>query len=119
MLNKGTTGTILWYDAVLDWGLNPGPPALEASTLPLGYRVAVLITIELNTVAVYDFRICMKVDKPVPNYFKGDNKQCGMGVSFRDLTHNSSFFIELLHCSTNKMLTKYIKNNDLSKYMYR
>ena len=28
----------LWYDAVLDWGLNPGPPALEASTLPLGYR---------------------------------------------------------------------------------
>ena len=25
------------YDAVLDWGLNPGPPALEASTLPLGY----------------------------------------------------------------------------------
>ena len=39
--NKGITGTILqrlWYDAVLDWGLNPGPPALEASTLPLGYR---------------------------------------------------------------------------------
>ena len=28
----------LWYDVVLDWGLNPGPPALEASTLPLGYR---------------------------------------------------------------------------------
>ena len=28
----------LWYDAVLDWGLNPGPPALEASALPLGYR---------------------------------------------------------------------------------
>ena len=26
----------LWYDAVLDWRLNPGPPALEASTLPLG-----------------------------------------------------------------------------------
>ena len=23
---------------VLDWGLNPGPPALKASTLPLGYR---------------------------------------------------------------------------------
>ena len=21
----------LWYDAVLDWGLNPGPPALDAS----------------------------------------------------------------------------------------
>ena len=26
------------YDAVLDWGLNPGPPALEASTIPLGNR---------------------------------------------------------------------------------
>ena len=26
------------YDAVLDWGLNPGPLALEASTIPLGYR---------------------------------------------------------------------------------
>ena len=38
---QGTTGTIfitVWYDAVLDWGLNPGPPALEASTIPLGYR---------------------------------------------------------------------------------
>ena len=23
---------------VLDWGLNPGPPKLEASTLPLGYQ---------------------------------------------------------------------------------
>ena len=28
----------LWYDAVLDWGLNPGPPTLDANTLPLGYR---------------------------------------------------------------------------------
>ena len=26
----------LWYD--FDWGLDPGPPALDASTLPLGYR---------------------------------------------------------------------------------
>ena len=25
---------------VIDRGLNPGPPALEASTLPLGYRGA-------------------------------------------------------------------------------
>ena len=38
MLNKGTTGYHFWYDAVLDWGLNPGPPVLEASTIPLGYR---------------------------------------------------------------------------------
>ena len=28
----------LWYDAVLIGGLNPGPSAHEASTLPLGYR---------------------------------------------------------------------------------
>ena len=26
----------LWYDTV--WGLNPGPPALKARTLPVGYR---------------------------------------------------------------------------------
>ena len=32
MLNKGTTGTILITS------LNPGPPALEAITIPLGYR---------------------------------------------------------------------------------
>ena len=41
VLNKGTTGTILyrfWYDAVLGLRLNPGPPALEASIIPLGYR---------------------------------------------------------------------------------
>ena len=24
--------------SVLDWELNPGPPTLDASTLPLGYR---------------------------------------------------------------------------------
>ena len=28
----------LWYDEVLDCGLNPEPPALDAGTLPLGYR---------------------------------------------------------------------------------
>ena len=28
----------VWYDTVLDWGLNPRPPALDASSLPLGYR---------------------------------------------------------------------------------
>ena len=26
------------YFPVLDWGLNPGPPALDASPLPLGYQ---------------------------------------------------------------------------------
>ena len=29
---------VFWYDAVLDLGLNPEPPALDVSTLPLGYR---------------------------------------------------------------------------------
>ena len=32
----------LWYDAVFDWGLHPGPPALKASTLPLGYQEGVI-----------------------------------------------------------------------------
>ena len=32
-----TTGTIFIMSLV--WRLNPGPPTLEASTLPLGYRV--------------------------------------------------------------------------------
>ena len=54
LLNSWETGSILmssakqgnyWYqfynflyDAALDWKLNPGAPALEASTIPLGYR---------------------------------------------------------------------------------
>ena len=29
---------LLWYDEVLVGGLNPGPPALESGTLPLGHR---------------------------------------------------------------------------------
>ena len=52
----GTTGTILkrlWYDAALDWGLNPGPPALEASTLPLGYWRGDIH--DLNSERPYDF----------------------------------------------------------------
>ena len=40
VLNKGTTGTIFITSLVWrgEWGLNAGPPALESSTLPLGYR---------------------------------------------------------------------------------
>ena len=40
MLNKGTAYVIFitFYDVVLDWGLNPGPAALDTNTLPLGYR---------------------------------------------------------------------------------
>ena len=43
----------LWYDAVLDWGLNPGPSALDASTLRLGYRGdgVCLLTLVLATAA--------------------------------------------------------------------
>ena len=37
-LNKGTISTILITSLVFDLGLNPGPPALDARTLPLGYR---------------------------------------------------------------------------------
>ena len=33
------------YDAALDWKLNPGPPALEASTLPLVYRGGGVLTV--------------------------------------------------------------------------
>ena len=36
-----------FYNVVLDWGLDPGPPALEASTLPLGYRGYRTITVKL------------------------------------------------------------------------
>ena len=30
---------VFGYDAVLNWGLNPGPPALDPSTLPLAVRL--------------------------------------------------------------------------------
>ena len=46
----------LWYDAVLDWGLNPGPPALEASTLPLGSRGG-SIQYDLIQSKIYDNKI--------------------------------------------------------------
>ena len=29
---------VFWYYAVLVWGIEPGTPALDASTLPLGHR---------------------------------------------------------------------------------
>ena len=38
----------LWYYEVQDWGLNPGPPALEASPLPLGYRGGGIIISDNN-----------------------------------------------------------------------
>ena len=55
MPNKGTTGTIFitsLVGRVLDWGLNPGHPTLEASTIPLGYRVGGARCYDLNTVTI-------------------------------------------------------------------
>ena len=53
VLNKGTTGTILLYDTVLDRGLNPGPPVFEARTLSLGYQGGGKLTWSIETVACY------------------------------------------------------------------
>ena len=51
---------------MLDWGLNPGPPTLEAITLPLGYEEAVdspnlswnvLVIYFIVDTHIYDLRI--------------------------------------------------------------
>ena len=41
----------VWYDTFLDRGFNLGPPALEASTLPLGYQAGGIVVSE--TLYVY------------------------------------------------------------------
>ena len=46
MFSAGATGTF-FYNVVLDWGLNPGPPALEASNIQLGYRGGGLLCYEM------------------------------------------------------------------------
>ena len=49
----------LLYDTVLDWGLNPGPPTLEARTLTLGYRgkkAEGTLTVRYN--GFVDFKMC-------------------------------------------------------------
>ena len=53
VLNKGTTGTIFITSLVwcCPWlGIEPGPPALEASILPLGYREGGWLTVGLRIV---------------------------------------------------------------------
>ena len=40
---------------VLDWGLNPVPAALEASTLPLGYQGGGCLGLDLITTYLLDF----------------------------------------------------------------
>ena len=56
VLSKGTS----WYlfykvfgMAVLVWGLTPGPPALDASTLPLGYRGGSYCSIKHNSFSIF------------------------------------------------------------------
>ena len=51
-----TTGTIfitsfVWHGP--NCGLNPGPPALEASTLPLGYRGGRDLSIFYRVIFIY------------------------------------------------------------------
>ena len=54
----------LWYDAVLDWGLKSGPPALEASTLPLGYRGGSCIAHETELWIHPGFVMCLLTAEP-------------------------------------------------------
>ena len=51
----------LWYDVVLDWGLNPVPPArtLQVSTLPLGHRGSQFSTNTLFTAFGHTINIQM------------------------------------------------------------
>jgi len=61
VLNKGTTGTIFITSLVWgtgDWGLNP---ALDASTLPLGYRGDGRLKIKFSSVLYYSH---VKVSNP-------------------------------------------------------
>ena len=51
--------TSLWYDMVLDWGLNLEPPTLDDSTLPLGYRGGGIITVKLHKFTYHTISICV------------------------------------------------------------
>jgi len=50
-----------------------------------------LILMKLYIVVVYNLRMCMKVENPSPNIFKGDNKYVvqDMGVPFCDVNNSS------------------------------
>ena len=56
----------LWYDAVLDWALNQGPPALEARTLPLGYRGVVFFFVTSHENTYSKGRALMQMYRVVP-----------------------------------------------------
>ena len=47
---------------VLDWGLNPGPPALEGSTLQLGYRGGGSVVPILHANLKYETYFCVKLN---------------------------------------------------------
>ena len=97
VLNKGTTGTIfitslVWrgpwlmiepetsrtrsqhyttrlsMEAVLDWRLNPRPPALEASTLPLGYCGG-------GEHIGKDYENCIRIQTSIPYMYTLDNNK--------------------------------------------
>ena len=97
VLNKGTTGTIfitslVWrgpwlmiepetsrtrsqhyttrlsMEAVLDWRLNPRPPALEASTLPLGYWGG-------GEHIGKDYENCIRIQTSIPYMYTLDNNK--------------------------------------------
>ena len=56
VLNKGTTWYHfhnVWYDGVLDWGLNPGPPALDADLTC--WSPCILITLDHSNVMWISF----------------------------------------------------------------
>ena len=75
----------LWYDAVLDWGLNPGPPALEANTLPLGYRGGSVINVKANSFK-YFCRKSINLEQ------KGSFKLNFLAIEINNSTHFYSVF---------------------------
>ena len=68
--------------------MNPGPPALEASTIPLGYRGGVFfkdetVVMKFYIVVVHYLKMSMKEENEGPEYFERDKLVFGDGrVSF-------------------------------------
>ena len=60
---------------VLDWGLNPGPPALEASTIPLGYRGGGVSLYELKILSGSQLSKCVDRKHDTKSIFQKNNVQ--------------------------------------------
>ena len=74
----------------LDWGLNPGPPALDASTLPLSYRgggYKEFNSIRYHILANISYRVCLTITL------------CSC-ISVLFLLYTAWFNISLLSCVT-------------------